>query len=357
MLLRQLITLLIDLHTSVFQMKLITKFPALVHDVKLPRFESEKTIFGLWDTSIDLEEINGNEIPVVLRVKEHGKDEAKDFRYRDGKFFASYDQRVDSSDFQYNHLEYWDVYKSFKMQAVRAEDPDNVHPPKILRSILDGQSISKHFDRLQRLARSSKITPENSIELADARDAFAKVMSSIIIVDGMLWRECGEPMISVDHLAAYGADVRTYHLNERDVVTKKIRSAPLGRFLYTIHELDEAFATKLYAKIFKDTTEIQVLDSTVFSQEVPIEYIIAFLDDLSTHTSVSQSAKGKIIGLLEQEDGFTWESAAEALEFILSDNSSYKPEFLTHILEIELNRINSRAINLNQPIQPSHGFK
>ncbi|MBY3158346.1 hypothetical protein HFO56_39290 [Rhizobium laguerreae] len=330
-------------------MLLELKFPVLITDAVLPRHDATKPVMALVDTQVEVEDIDDAHAPLVARMERQRLDDfvqIDEFRHRDGVFYAKI-------PLDWRTLE--DVLRQevwrpiFFTMAKQIENRANeVLPRGIVKPILRNHDITAEHPKLERLGQAMKMAGDAITQLEAARAEFhARVVETIVAIDGELWVQCPEPMLAVDHYTAYSTELATHDLGKRDPVTNRLPRTPTGLTLYTFTQAEQALVVpKINAPNFRGETKVEVFDPSVFSDEVPIGDIIAQLEDISRGNNVFGQVKARIIEFVNNEADWSWDGAYDQIKFLLSSVFKYPHQIERSILERERDRIDARAISI-----------
>jgi hypothetical protein len=330
-------------------MLLEVKFPVLITEAVLPRHADTKPVLALVDTQVDVEHIDDASAPLVARVERPRPDDfvqIDEFRHRDGIFYTKVPVDWKTLEDVVREELWGPIFFNMAKQIVHRAD--EVLPKGVVKPILRNHDISAEYPKLGKLGKSMKLVGAASTELEAARAEFhSKVFEAIVAIDGELWVRCPEPMLSVDHYTAYSAELAMDDLGQRDPVTSRFARVPIGLVLYTLNQADQAFVPKIHAPHFRDKTKVEVFDPSVFSDEVPIGDIIAQLDEISRGSDLSDEAKERLAEFVNNEEGWSWDSAYDQIEYLLTNVYKYQHQFTRGILERERDRIDARPISIS----------
>jgi hypothetical protein len=329
-------------------MLLEVKFPVLIKDAVLPRHSATKPVFGLVETRVDVEDIDGANAPLVARMERYRPDDfvqIDEFRHRGGTFYAKIPLDWQTLD-DIVRQEIWGPI-FFKMAKQLQNRPNEVLPRGIVKLILRNHSIAAQYGKLEKLGQSIQMVGDAVSELADARAEFhQRVLETVVAIDGELWVRCPEPMLAVDHYAGYSTELATDELGKRNPVTDRLQRANVGLTLYTFNQTDQAFVPKIHAPNFRDKTKVEVFDQSVFSDDVPIGDVIAQLEDISRGGNVFGLVKVRLREFVENEAGWSWDTAYDQIEYLLDNVFRYSHQIERSILERERDRIDARPISV-----------
>ncbi|MCS4089158.1 hypothetical protein [Rhizobium sp. BK176] len=329
-------------------MILDVKFPVLITAAALPRYGELKSILALVDTKVEIEEVEDVRAPVVVRVECRTRD-IEEIRHRDGVFYKKINPDFHSLEdiVRYRHRRF-----AFHRFALKASGQQDVVLPKgVVNKIARGVDILSEYPKLEKLAKSMKLGEVGEAELEEARTEFHSwIANAVVAIDGELWIAVPEPMLSVDHFAAYPLELAFDDLGKKDPISDRFYRAPVGRTLYTMNQLEQAFIPKKYAPDYKDRTNVEVLDPSVFLDDVPIGDIVAQLshisNDFSWDINVSDEAKKRLSDFVENEEDWSWDRAFDEVEYLLANVYTKSSQFTRQIIERERDRIEAKSITI-----------
>ncbi|MBY3433675.1 hypothetical protein HFN89_05880 [Rhizobium laguerreae] len=337
-------------------MKLKVKFPVLFNSAVVPRYGEPKTVIALFDTQLEVEELDGASAPVVVRVGSDRRDfiHRDEFRHRNGLFYGKIPLEWQTLEdiVRYRH---WRLalHRLAHQVADRAED---VLPKGVVAKILRDEDLRAEYPKLEKLAKSTKLADAGIAELETAAAEFHSwAAETVVAIDGDLWVECPEPMLSVDRFATYPAELVMDDLGKKDPISGRFHRASVGLTLYTMNQLDQAFLPKINAPAYRDTTTVEVLDPTVFQDEVPIGDIVAQLSELSTGRELSEEARYRLTDLVSNEADWSWDRVYDEVQYLLDTVFTQKHSFTRGLLEFERDRLDARPISIPSCSSRRHG--
>lgn len=330
-------------------MLLDMKFPVLITDAVLPRHGTAKPVMALVDTQVEVEEIDDASAPLVARMERQRPDDfvlIDEFRHRDGTFYARIPLDWRTLDDVVRQEIWGPIF--FRMANQIENRATEVLPKGIVKPILRNHDIAAEYAKLEKLGQSIRAVGDAISELEAARAEFhARVLETVVAIDGEVWIRCPEPMLAVDHHTGYSTELATHNLGARDPVTNRLPRSPVGLVLYTFNQAEQALSVeRIDAPNFRDKTKVEVFDPSVFSEEVPIGDIVAQLEDIGRSVMVSDAVRERITEFVNNEEDWSWDGAYDQIEYLLANVFTYPHQIQRGILEIERDRIDARSISI-----------
>jgi hypothetical protein len=348
------------------------RFPVFLREVRPPGFRNQVPAVIFLDTTVDIREVSSSEAPLALHATaEHfanGRTEVFDFRFINGCFYRPLGKNSESFE-GVNLREPWgrppglqklidEVYIDVLPHAKKA------YPVRIL-DILHGKE-SPGFNQVSFIDRSAKteIIDRNEEVVRAAMMRFEEQCYSFIVIDGDVWVECPEPLLSVEmdprspeykRISIFSGELPSYSpLLAREYLPSSIQ-------LFSFGELDtvRVFAEKASSpKTPLAGARFSVIshEAFYFSNDFPyIQDGVRLLAELLSDGEVPQELITQVAEFLANDANWTYDGVEELLQCCLT--SAKTGSELRLVVPSLLERLRNRPISLDMDSrQPSFGF-
>lgn len=336
-------------------MLLEMRYPVFVNSAILPRHAKPRRAMAILRTVVELAEGDSADYPVVLEVNYPTENPSRHhetnfpYRHRNGTFYRRLKKRDDQSieNLVICHDEVW--RGTFVKAALRSGSKrGDVLPRQIVHRIVNRGMITREALQMERIGRTMEQNPDTqeaiNVALADLNQA----LRAILVIDGEFWEKTNEPRLCVNPHDFSNTYVDTPDFHSR----KGVENAHLRMFFQRIHysmgEADRVLAS--LPPETKTRSEINVLDPSVFSADLPIGATVAMLLSLCEDKNMPASMNQEILAYADDIGGWDWARAADLTTRLATD--VYAEDDVVRVrLEAELEFIDRQPINV--PIMPS----
>lgn len=323
-------------------MLLKTKLPVFVSSAVVPRHSEPKRVLALLSAVSEIREVDSSAAPVILRVAYGGKD-PHDYRHLNGRFLKKLTQYTGQSLEAAFFGHFWnDTF----VKAARRAGPKSgdVLPRRAVSRILRRGRIYLEIPQMERIGQSMRLSNVGEAEVETARADLASAMAQMLLIDGGYWVPTQEPLLAVDRLSGKGSYVSEYDLRDPGSCGRQMFSPTIGRFQYTMRQLELAREAERNREADTNPVEIDILDCSVFSEDVPIGGTIALLAYLSAEKEVPSASKRRLASFVKNDAEWDWGRASDEIGHLLSKVYTDGP--FRDRLELELERIDSQQISI-----------
>ncbi|MCS4089368.1 hypothetical protein [Rhizobium sp. BK176] len=323
------------------------RMPAFISSAILPRQRSPRRVMALVPTVVELQETDEACMRLVARGTYRGY-EPEDVRAANGLFYRklkTYDDKLEPALIGH----FW--HETFVKQARRALPRlGDVLPRGAAWNIINRDSTRKTVPSLVRIGKSMELNEEGERELAEVRSDYVSVVSKAMMMGGDCWVPTPEPMLSVAH---WTDNPMTMHIDSHfsgPQMRRLFNDCFLGRTFYTIKQLPEALAADMASPGERDGVSMEVFDSSVFSDEVPVGEAIALLWYIGIRKEIAKPIQRRLLGFVRDEQRWTWDAVSSEIEYVLSRISLDDKD--RRMLEFHMARIDDRPIAVEPHLRP-----
>jgi hypothetical protein len=329
------------------------RFPVFLPEVRPPGFRNRVPAVVFLEATVGILEVPSSEAPLVLHAtSDHisrGRTDVFEFRAFDGRFFRPLGKSLEGFS-PVNLREPWgrppglcrlidEVYVDVLPYAKKA------YPVGVLK-ILRGEMFPQ-FNQVSFIEKSSRteLDEENRGRVATALTRFEEQCSSYIVVDGLVWVECIEPLLSVE------TDPRSPECGRITIFTGELPSySPLlargylhsSVRLFSFDELDTVKKIAFSPKAPLEGGKFSVLahEASYFTNDFPYIYDgVRMLAELQTDQEISKDMVARVTEFLANDDNWTHDALEELLRDCLSaanpnsDVKKYVPAMIRRLLD------------------------
>jgi hypothetical protein len=344
------------------------RFPIFLREVRPPGFRNQIPAVLFLDTTVDIQELSSSDAPLALHAtSEHfanGRTAEFEFRFMEGRFYRPLSLRPD--DFEGGILqEPW--YRSEGLRRLVDEVYLDVLPhqkkayPIAIMDILKGQD-RPGMNQMAFIRRSARteIGDQHEAHVDAARVRFNEACSSYVLIDGNVWQECMEPLLSIEmdpqspdrgKISIFSGELPAYApLLAREYPASSVQ-------LFSFGELETVRCVADKASMPKTATgpgfSVEFHEPFYFSNDFPyIQDGVRMLSELQTDGEVPKDLIVRVAEFLANDANWTYDGVEELLHDCLS---AAKPmSDIRLVVPSLLERLRNRPISLDmEDRQPS----
>lgn len=343
-------------------MILRARFPVFLREVRPPGFRNRGPSVIFLDTTVDIREVSSAEAPVALHATAGHFVSALvnvfEFRFMDGRFYRPLRTSLEAFE-GVNLREPWgrphglqklvdEIYVAVLPHAKKA------YPVGVL-DILQGKDVP-NVNQVSFIDRSAKteITDSNEETVEAAKRRFEEQCSSYVVIDGKVWVECIEPLLSVEmdarspeykRISIFAGELPRYS----PLLAREYLPSSVQLFSFAEFETVQAMARRSSSpKAVFEGARFSVIshDPFCFSNDFPyIQDGVRMLWELQSDGEVSKDMIIPVAEFLANDANWTYDGVEELLQDCLSTSKpgSEAKLFIPSMLE----RFRDRPISLD----------
>ncbi|MCZ7860946.1 hypothetical protein O9X98_05970 [Agrobacterium salinitolerans] len=340
-------------------MKINAKLPVFIENAMVPRYKSLRPVMQVFDTVVDIAEYSDAELPIALRthtiMASRRPGLFTEFRHRNGKFYRPVDDDGQWLTWvlanPFNRV--GDIGKALYAQAAKAgNSARKTLPEGIVKDILSlHDAIFDYDDFYQGTGRSIVIQTSADEGIAEARDAYHRACETFILIDGKVWQECPEPVLSVDVKNRPGC-IRCLapSMPTKAPIFWETQRPSLGEVLFPVAAYEEA--RELSDRSFDSTMPWRSRDfkfdlrtPEVFSTELPMSDVVGQLEHCSRLLHLPEPLRNRLLVFLSNDGNWTEELLHDEVNHVLSSVPENQ-RWMVRALEHQQVRFEARTVHV-----------
>jgi hypothetical protein len=343
-------------------MRIHAKYPVLIEEATVPGYRVPRPVIQVLDTIVNISEHDADAAPVALKAQikiERRQCKLTEYRYRDEKFYRRHrwgNAEKLSSMLSQKFVRDDEIGRLLESQAERAKARGiarRTAPEGIIDAITKNRESSLwNFDDFYDKRRDGIIVP-NSAEatIVAAGEAFQKACERYVLIEGELWIDCPEPVLSVDvhHRPGRMKCLSANMVPDVELVRRTERPS-LDEVLFPIASYDEArkLSTKSYDPSMpwsnRDFT-LEVLMPEVFSTELPLADALSQLEHCSTMARMPEAIRLRLTDFLTDKENWADDLVHDEIDYVLSQLPDQQ-RWMVKALEHQQQRFEAKAVHI-----------
>lgn len=350
-------------------MRVNAKYPVFIEDATVPGYRLPRPVFQIFDTVVNIAEHSAADLPVALSTHTMRADRKQDrfteFRHREGSFFRPHmwgrsDLLTHMLSKRFNRD--GEIGRLLDMQAARAKARGLARravPEGIVEDILNLDNGLHHHAAFYDKREAGIVAPACAeAVIVQAGEAFQQTCERYVLVDGELWVECPEPVLSVDvhdrpgRMACLSANM----LPDVAKVSQTERPS-LGEVLFPVTAYEEArqLSDRSYDPSMPWRSREFTMDlrmPEVFSADLPIGDALGQLEHCTRADRLPKALRNRLISFLSDEANWTEERLHDEVDHVLSQVPEQQ-RWMVRAIEHQQARFEARTVYVQMSSSPS----